>query len=139
LSEESTSPDLIELGREAFEALNRGDLDAVMNLYAPDAVWVATALGENFEGVAAIRGLYEEFTKAVDDYALEIDEMLDLGNGVGFAVVCHQGHPFGGTGYVHQREAIVTLWVDGLLAWGAGHLDIDEGRAAAERLAQERG
>jgi hypothetical protein len=75
---------------------------------------------------------------AFDDWAVEIDEMLDLGNGVGFAAVQHQGRPVGGTGYIRMREAMVTLWVDGLMVWAAGYLDIAEGRAAAESLAQER-
>ena len=38
MSEESTTPDLVELARHPFEAANRSDLDAVMSFYAPDAV-----------------------------------------------------------------------------------------------------
>jgi ketosteroid isomerase-like protein len=135
---ESTTPDLVALGREAFRAINRRDFDAVMSLYAPGAVWVAVALGVDYNGVAAIRDLYEEFIAAFEDYALDIDEILDLGNGVGFAVIHHRGRPVGGEGYVQMQEALVTLWTDGLIVRAAGYLDVDDARAAAERLAEQR-
>jgi len=41
--EESATPDLVELMRDTFEAVNRGDLDAVMKFFAPDAVWEAVS------------------------------------------------------------------------------------------------
>src|SRR5690242_19280992 len=37
--EESTTPDLVELTRLAFEAENQRDIDAVMSFFAPDAVY----------------------------------------------------------------------------------------------------
>ena len=37
MSEESTTPDLVELTRLAFEAVNQRDIDAVMSFFAPDA------------------------------------------------------------------------------------------------------
>jgi ketosteroid isomerase-like protein len=52
-SEESTTPDLM---RDAFEAVNRCDLDAMMSFYAPDALWESPPLGTSFEGRAAIVG-----------------------------------------------------------------------------------
>jgi ketosteroid isomerase-like protein len=39
MREESTTPDLLELGRRSNEAFNRGDFDAVLATYTPDAVW----------------------------------------------------------------------------------------------------
>lgn len=50
MPEESTTSDLVELIRDAFEAVNRRDLDAVMGFYAPDAVWEAVSLGTSFKG-----------------------------------------------------------------------------------------
>jgi hypothetical protein len=37
MSEESTTPDLVELTRQGLDAFNRRDLDAQMSFYAPDA------------------------------------------------------------------------------------------------------
>jgi ketosteroid isomerase-like protein len=56
MSEESTTPDLVELVGRLFEAANRRDFDAVMRFYASDGVWEATGIGITFEGEAAIRG-----------------------------------------------------------------------------------
>jgi len=39
MAEESTTPDLVELTREIWAASNRGDGDAVLSVYAPDAVF----------------------------------------------------------------------------------------------------
>jgi ketosteroid isomerase-like protein len=55
MPDESTTPDLVELGSRLLEAANRRDLDAALRFYAPDAV-VENAQGlGTFEGKAAIR------------------------------------------------------------------------------------
>jgi len=74
---------------------------------------------------------YEEL-----DYGLE--EVRDLGNGVVFAVVVQNGRPVGSAGHLRQREGWVFVWVRGLIA-RLTILEVDEARAAAERLAEERG
>jgi ketosteroid isomerase-like protein len=62
VSQESTTPDLVELTRRAFEAGSRHDIDAVMGFYAPNAVWDLSNVGiGTFEGVAAIRSFAEEW------------------------------------------------------------------------------
>src|SRR5215217_46053 len=67
MPEESTTPDPVERVRRQFEAGNRRDIDAVMSSFAVDAVLEGRALGDTFEGQAAIRafvevwfGMYEE-------------------------------------------------------------------------------
>ena len=66
---------------------------------------------------------------------------LDLGNGVVFAVVHQEARPVGTTGYVQQREGLVWVWDKGLCVSQTVYpeAEIDEARAAAEHLAQERG
>ena len=44
MPEESTSPDLVELWRQAVDAVNR-DLDSFLRFLAPNAVWEAVDLG----------------------------------------------------------------------------------------------
>ena len=66
--------------------------------------------------------------------------MLDLGNGVGFAVVAQAGHPGDSTGWVQQRyAAVATTLAAGLIERQSNYLDPDEARAAAERRTDERG
>jgi ketosteroid isomerase-like protein len=140
MSEESTTPDVVELTRGQWEAVNRGDVDALMSRFPPDGVYDPSPTGLGvFEGPAAIRGFLEEWWGAFEELRYELEEVRDLGNGVVFAVVRQDGRPAGSTGYVRAREAYVHEWVDGMIARVTIYLDIDEARAAAERLAEERG
>jgi ketosteroid isomerase-like protein len=50
-----------------------------------------------------------------------------------------RGRPPDSTGWVELRYAAVYTWRDGLIERATQYSDIDEARAAAERLAQERG
>jgi ketosteroid isomerase-like protein len=140
MPEESTTPDMVELSRRSVEAANRGDFDAMLSFFAPHAVWDMSpqSLGI-FEGRAAIRGFLEDWWRAYEELAVEVDEVLDLGNGVGVRVISQRGRLAGGTGEVRQRSADVFLWVDGLIERVTAYLDIDEARAAAQRLAEEMG
>ena len=49
------------------------------------------------------------------------------------------GHPVGSSGYVEAREAWVYESGDGMIVRVRTYTDIDEVRAAAARLAEERG
>jgi len=67
------------------------------------------------------------------------EEWVDLGGGVTFAVLLQRGRPRGSTGEVTRRFGLVNVWDEGLAVLVANYPDIDAARAAAERLAQERG
>ena len=137
MPEESTTSDLVELVRRQFEAGNRRDLDAVTNSFAPDAVMDGRALGDHFEGRAAIRSFIEDWFGAYEELEFGLEEVRALGKGVVLAVVTQNGRPVGSAGHVRQREGWVYVWVGGLVAQ-LTIFDIDEARAAAESLAQER-
>ncbi len=139
MAEESTTPDLVALSRGLFEAANRGDLDAVMSFYAPDAVWESPPLGTRFEGLPAIRGFHEDWLSAYDEFRAEPEEIVDLGYGVIVTIVRQDGRPAGSTGHVQTRMAVISELVDGKIVRVIVYHDIDEGRAAAERLAKSKG
>jgi ketosteroid isomerase-like protein len=113
MSQESTTPDLVELTRGRFEAGGRGDLDAVLSLCAPDAVWEAASLGTSFEGVAAIRGFLEDWLGAYEEFGMEPEEILDLGNGVVFAVIRLTGRPAGSPGSALMRRRPLGVHMGG--------------------------
>jgi uncharacterized protein (TIGR02246 family) len=136
MSEESTTPHLVELVRRQFEAGNRRDLDAVTSSFAPDAVLDGRVVGDHFEGRAAIRSFSEDWFGTYEELEFGLEEVRDDGGGVVFAVVTQNGRPVGSTGHVRQREGWVYVWVGGLIARLTTYGDIDEGRAAAERLAE---
>jgi hypothetical protein len=50
-----------------------------------------------------------------------------------------EGRPVGSSGLIRSRAVSVYEWVDGEVARGTTYDDIDEARAAAERLAESSG
>ena len=136
MSHESTTPDPVELVRRQFEALNRRDFDGVMSSVAEDGILVGR-FGDFFEGRAAIRGLVEDWFRAWEELDFELEEVSDLGGGVVFAVVIQDGRPVGGEGRFRQREGWVYLWVGSSMARLTAS-EVDQARAAAQRLAEER-
>jgi ketosteroid isomerase-like protein len=140
MTEESTSPDLAELTRLLFAAASRRDLDTLMSFYAPDAVWETTLV--TLDGSAAIQERLEEWFGAFDELEFELEEILDLGNGIALAVLNQRARPAGTSSsgdFIQRREALIGVWHEGRVTRVTTILDVDDARAAAERLAQERG
>jgi ketosteroid isomerase-like protein len=137
MTEEPTTPDLEERSRQGFAAVIRRDFDAVECFYAPDAVLRGAEVG-TFEGRAAIRGLFEDMTSPYEEFHGEIEEVIDLGNGVIFAAITASGRPVGSSAEVRLNYATVLMWAEGTIEQQTNYVDIEEARAAAERLAQER-
>ena len=119
--------------------MNRRDFDGLMRFFAPQAVWDAAAAMGRFEGSAAIRRHLEDWIGSFDDYEAEQVEAQYLGNGVLFAVYSLGARPAHGAGTVQERRALTSTWAAGMIVQVTAHTDIDEARAAAERLAEERG
>jgi ketosteroid isomerase-like protein len=124
---------------EVVEAFNRPDVDALMSFFAADAVFESPVLGTSFKGVAAIRRFAEDWLGAFEEWAVEPEEIIGMGNGVVFVVYRQEGRPVGSGGLVRSRAVSVYEWADGAVARARTYDDIDEARAAAERLAEERG
>jgi hypothetical protein len=139
MPEEPTTPDLVERTRLGFAAFNRGGFGVH---FSPDIV-LDTAGYEvgTFNGREAALGFLREWTSSFEDLMVEADEILDLGHGVVLTLYHQEGRPIGASSYVRVRSAMVTLWVDGAIVRNTIYqeTEIDEARAAAERLAEERG
>jgi ketosteroid isomerase-like protein len=138
MPEESATPDLVELATRVREAVNRRDFDAVESFYAPDAVVHGVEAG-TFEGAPAIRRLFEDMAGSYEEFRGEAEELVDLGNGVTFGVFVLTCRPVGSSGEFRFRWASVATWTDSVIEREMRDVDIDEARAAAERLVQERG
>jgi ketosteroid isomerase-like protein len=140
MPEESTTPDLVELTRRVWATSNVHDLDATIGFVAADGVLDLSDAGMGiFEGPAAIGSFIEDWWGTWEDHLIEVEEILDLGHGIVVVCVREDGRLAGSDGHVEQRRGWVFLWVDGLIGRQKGYLDVDEARAAAERLAEERG
>ena len=135
-------PNLDEIWRKFIEAANRGDIDAAFGipLFQPDAVWDDSAIeGGTYAGLPAIREHAQEWVGSFEDVERVREEFCDLGNGVTVTAWRQKGRPLDSIGWVQIRFAGVSIWADGLIERLTTYTDIDEARAAAERLAQERG
>jgi ketosteroid isomerase-like protein len=141
MSEESTTPDPIELVRSGFESFSRGDFDAMLSLLAPDVVFQGRAEGVTgkIDGAAALRELLEDWYDTFEDFKIEVEHGADLGNGIVFIIYCQEGRLAGTSGLPRDRYAFVFEVVDGVVVRLTNNTDIYEARAAAERLAESRG
>jgi ketosteroid isomerase-like protein len=122
-----------------MDAVNRRDFDAMLPYAALNLVYDTTPSGFGvYEGIGAVREFVEGYWALFDELSFELEEFVDLGNGVTFAVNRQHARPSGSSAPVQAREAHVTEWKDGLAVRITVYIDIDEARAAAERLAEER-
>jgi ketosteroid isomerase-like protein len=137
MSEESATQDLVEVVTGLFEAADRGDWDAVMSAYAPDVVWDTQDVMTEAVGASRLRSFWEEWFGMFEDFAIEVETVVDLGNGVVYSVYRQSGRPAGSTGVITLRAALVYEWVEGKIARLIGRQDVDEARALAERLAED--
>jgi ketosteroid isomerase-like protein len=138
VSEEPTIPDLAERWRQANEAFVRRDFAALMSFFAPDAVWDLSSAGiGRFEGVSAIRGFHEDWIGSYGDYENQV-EAWDLGNDVSFGVLSLHASPADSARSVQEQWGFTVTWEEGMIVRVIGSRDIDQARATAERLAEER-
>ena len=134
LREQAMSLENAKVVRAAYEAVNRGDLDAAIVDIAPDCVYVASgvvpgAAGvfQGPEGVKRFVGwLWEEF----DDPRAEIDDLIEAGDHV---VVSAAIRARGKRSGVETRWNTWQLWTcrDGMLVRGQGFTSREEALEAA--------
>jgi len=140
MSPDPATANLVERARQTIEALGRRDFDAVLRVFASDAVYDASSSGVGtFEGAAAIRGFAEDWLASYQEYEGRLEENEDLGSGVTFTVALFYGRLRGSTARAQERWSYTALWDSGVVSRMIARADVDEARAAAERLAQERG
>ena len=76
----------VEIVRRGYESFNRGAIDAVVGLLAPEFEYVASGLvpgvGGVYRGAQGLRGFAETFFAEFDDPRIEIHELIDAGDQV---------------------------------------------------------
>jgi ketosteroid isomerase-like protein len=139
MSEKSTTADLASLVRLSVELGNRGDYDGVMALWADNPIWDVSPMGLGvYEGTTAVREFFEDWVASYDRFEIDMEECRELGSGVVLSVMVQKGRPSGSSGEVTLRYASVSVLEDALIVRITNYTDLDEARAAAERLAEER-
>ena len=119
------------------------DFDKMMDFYAPDGVWDMADLGlGTFEGAAAFRGFAEDWWRTFQDQVIKVEEIVDLGHGVVFCSVRESGRLAYSAGARRTSSAVGAI---SSVQGSRSRLALrststwNEARAAAERLAEERG
>jgi ketosteroid isomerase-like protein len=137
---ESTTPDLVELVYRSVDAVNRRDFDQFAGFFGSDSVWDLSPMGLGvYEGSSAVLAFVKDWNGSYEEFELVLEEVLDLGNEVVFAVVLQRARLTNSAAEVRMRYASVNSQTSGLFERITNYTDIDDARAAAERLAQERG
>jgi ketosteroid isomerase-like protein len=139
MSEESTTPGVVERTRIILDAAGREDWDTILSFYDPDAVWHSADGMETLKGPTAIRGFFEDWWSSYERLDLEVSEVLDFGNGVVFAPLHIGGRPRESAAEVHTEMALVYEWEHSAVVRVTSYFDVDEARVAAERLAGSSG
>ena len=91
------------------------------------------------ESTTPDRSFLEDWIGAYEEHESKQEEGQDLGKGVLFAVASLGGRLAGSAGGVQERWGYTVTWAEGMIARVILSADIDEARAAAERLGEEWG
>jgi ketosteroid isomerase-like protein len=122
-------PDNVELTRRANAAFNDGDVDAFMEVVAPDAELFDLANApdqpEAIKGKDAIRGAWTLWTDAFDELRAEIEECTTVAN----CVICHMhwvGQGKGSGISIDLRQFDLYEFRDGKWIWATLGLESKE-------------
>jgi ketosteroid isomerase-like protein len=139
MSEESATPDLVELTHQVWLQIKRQDWDAVLRFFSPDAVYDMSPVGlGTFEGHDAMRRSWEEWWGMFPDGAWDVEQVLSMSRGVVFVEIETHSRVPGSASTVGMGGAFVYEWTSDKIARVIAYREIPEARAAAERLAKER-
>ncbi len=128
--------DLVELTRRSMQAMNEGQFDAAMSVFAEDACFDVSAAGVGrFEGRAAVRSYLEDWVGAYERQELSRWDGVDLGGGIVFVDALLEAMPAGSTATVREHWAFIVTWNGGAIAEVAASQDVGAARGAALRLA----
>jgi ketosteroid isomerase-like protein len=83
--------------------------------------------------------MLEDWLRPYEEYQVDAEEVVDLGNGVVFLVAVSNARPINSSAFVQWRQGFVSLNDGYLITRITSYTDIDQARAAAERLAEELG
>ncbi len=126
-----------ELTRRSFAAAGSGDFDLMMSFYGRDSVFDMSAWGLGVHtGSRAIRRFFESWIGAFAEFRMDVAEVIDLGDGVVFAVADQQARTAGSRGWLRIRHAAIAVWEDGVAVRVTNYKDIDRARELAQTIAR---
>jgi ketosteroid isomerase-like protein len=139
MSGDPTSSTPLELTRRSFEAADSGDYDWMMSFYGTDSVFDMSPWGlGTYEGLVAIRAFFKDWIGSFEEFEMKLEEMVDLGSGVVFAVARQTALSAGSSAPLRLRHAAVAVWENGIAVAITNYPDLEQARTVAEELASSR-
>jgi ketosteroid isomerase-like protein len=101
----------VKLVREIIEALNRGDVDGMLERMHPDFEWrpleASPAAGGVYRGHEQVRGYVEDWLGTFDDLRLDLEDPTEVANRV---VVVVRGHGRGRGSGLELANHFCQVW-----------------------------
>jgi|SRR5271157_3708502 len=139
MGDKTTTTDSVELTRRVLACADASDIHSVMDFVAEDSVWdVSSWAFGTYEGPKAIRRFLEDWIGSFVEYRRETREIVDLGDGIVYAETLTRGRPSFRQQEIHLRGGTVCVWTGGMLRRVTFYREPDQGREAAQRLADSR-
>jgi ketosteroid isomerase-like protein len=128
------SEENVELLRRLYDAFNRGDLDGLMERFAPDAEQIVAVLGQTHHGRAEIRTSFEDYFELVEARNTEPIEFIEAGEQMVVPVRLHgRLRHTGITDDMIPTEMVHAFaFRDGQIVWNYICFDRDEALEAAK-------
>ena len=130
----------LKLTHESYEAFNRKDLEALLQLYHPRCVWdVSNYAGwperQVYEGREGLAEFFDTWLGPWEDFYFEIERILDLPGSRVLVVGCGRGHGrLSGAEVELPPLAQIIEFHDGKVLRVDNYSDVEEGRSAAGLL-----
>jgi ketosteroid isomerase-like protein len=130
-----TSAEDIELIRRSYAAWNRGDIEAIVEIVTDD-VEIRPVLGDQvaaneFRGPDGMRRWSETINSAMDDFHVDVEEVIDVGGDRYLALLHFSGRGKASGAPVALDASHLHTVRNGRLVQLLGYQSWDEGRAAA--------
>jgi ketosteroid isomerase-like protein len=137
--DDKSTASALEQTRRSFEAADSGDYDWMISFYGPDSVFDMAPWGlGTYQGLAAIRAFFEDWIGAFEEFEMKVEEIVDLGKGVVFAVARQTASSAGSSTPLQLRHAAVAVWENGIAVQITNYPDIEHARTLADELARSR-
>ena len=111
------SEENVELTRRSWEAWQRGDVDAMFELWDRDIVWDMThfhdGLESTYEGHEGVRNFLSEWLEVWDDYEMGVDETLATPDGRVISLAWQRGKGRQSGLEMHNEWAQIATFRDG--------------------------
>ena len=120
------SQENVQVARAAYEAFNRGDIDGMLDLCAPDIEWQDRGLSLDtsvITGKDAIRAFFETAMEIWDEVRREPEEIIDLGGDRVLILFRTFGRGKGSGAEVDARAGDLVTFKEGSVARWVGYPD----------------